>query len=126
MLRVSRFEEYTKTERWQSLRQIIYRYDLKFREDLRDSKPLLNYDSSQLRESIRALKKLLPQDLKLLELLTYYYQLREEEPSAHRPEETNRVSYLVDECRYYQTGIGRSEDSSSMDRLLKKLDWLRI
>lgn len=125
-MKISKFEEYTKSERWQSLRQIIYRYDMKFREDLRDSKALLKYDTAQLRESIRALKKLLPQNMKVLELLIYYYQLREEEPSTHRPEETNKVSYLVDECRYYQAGMGTSEDASSMERLLKKLDWLRI
>lgn len=74
------FSNYIKSNSWQSLRQIIYQYDMKYREHLnvnvfQRNSLKMHSNNSKLAQTIRELCN--TKNIKVAELLTYYYQIKE-------------------------------------------------
>lgn len=78
LLRSPGFGQYVRSPRWQDLKQLIYSYDMKFRGQLNIG-PFTNKNSdsqSELGQVIRDMKYEVPQNMKVLEYLVYYYQIK--------------------------------------------------
>jgi hypothetical protein len=81
LLKSPGFQNYIKKNSWQSLRQIIYQYDMKYREHLSNNFAF-NRNSSKVNDNnfqlIQAIRELCnTKNIKIAELLTYYYQIKE-------------------------------------------------
>lgn len=83
LLKSPGFAKYVKKKEWENLKQIIVKYDMKFREQLKSEelKNMNRYSDETLKEIIREMKKVLPENWRILELLTFYFQLKQLEAS---------------------------------------------
>lgn len=105
---------------------------MKFRTELHYNTLNKSHDAqTELSQTIREMKYNMPQRIKVLEYLTYYYQLKDEEGRvpAHSFLERTKIDYLVNECKDYNSNSHfldstSAEQSQNRERLMKKLEMM--
>ena len=79
LLKSPGFLKYIRKPQWEDLKQVIVKYDIRFREEIQpdDIKTNAKPNDEAVKESMKLMKTSLPDNWRVLELLTFYYQLKE-------------------------------------------------